>query len=221
MKKHFLVVLMAVSLLASGCSSSPPSTSDNSAELKKLQTQIEELKTENKELKEQLSTIAETTTEEETTEEETQASQQGTNISVGEVITTENIEITIKKVELVYDVLPDDTSGFYTHYEADPGNVYLHVDTDIKNIGKQNLRCDNLLTVVADYNNGYTYNGFAVPEDSSTGFTYANITSITPLETLGIRFLIKCPQEVEETENPLFLTIEPAGTKDTYTITVR
>ena len=131
------------------------------------------------------------------------------------------MEITINKVELTYDVLPDDVSGFYTHYEADQGNVYLHIDTDVKNLGKQNLACDEILKAVADYNSGYTYSGFAVPEDSGTGFTYANITSIKPLETLGLHYLFKCPQEVEESSNPLFVTIEPNSSKDSYILIIR
>ncbi|MCI8370911.1 MAG: hypothetical protein HFI75_00655 [Lachnospiraceae bacterium] len=145
----------------------------------------------------------------------------GTPITVGSTITTNDMEITINKAELTYDVLPDDTSGFYSHYEADAGNVYLHLDTNIKNLAKQNLSCDKLGTVTADYNGGYTYTGQAIPEDSTTGFTYANITSIKPLETLGVHFIFKCPQEVAETQNPLFITFEPSNSSDRYIITIR
>lgn len=137
-------------------------------------------------------------------------------IKIGEVISTNEIELTIKKIEFSYDVLPDDTSGFYTHYPAESGSVYIHIDTDVKNLQKQNLDCSNIMEVKADYNNGYTYNGSPIPEDSQTGFTYANITSIDPLQTLGVRFLIKCPQEVEETNNPLILNFEINGQKYEY-----
>ena len=88
-------------------------------------------------------------------------------------------------------------------------------------MGKQNLACDEILKATADYNNGYTYSGFPVAEDSNTGFTYANITSINPLETLGVHYLFKCPQEVEESSNPLFIIIEPSLSKDSYILTVR
>ncbi|EJU21174.1 putative lipoprotein [Peptoanaerobacter stomatis] len=126
-------------------------------------------------------------------------------IEVGQTITSSSAEITIKKIEFSYDVLPDDVSGFYTHYPAEKGHVYIHVDTDVKNIQKQQLEADDILTVTADYNNGYQYSGDPIPEDSSTGFTYANITSIDPLSTLGVRYLIDCPQEVEESQNPVIL----------------
>lgn len=215
MKKQRRLIALALTLALSGCSAPAATAPDNSAEIESLKAQVEELKKENETLKTQLATVPETTVA------ETEASHEGTSIAVGETITTGNMELTINKVELTYDVLPDDTSGFYTHYEADAGNVYIHIDADIKNMGKQNLPCDELVKTTADYNGGYTYLGQAVPEDSSTGFTYANITSIKPLETLGVHFLFKCPQEVEETTNPLFITIEPLGTKDSYVLTVR
>lgn len=223
MKKKFLPAILAVAIVLSGCSSTPSTPTDNSAELESLQAELDALREENQALKEQLAAVPESNPEDdpEANPEETASSQQGVPISVGETIITDYAEITINKAELSYDVLPDDTSGFYTHYEADPGNVYIHLDLDVKNLGKQNLGCDDILSATADYNGGYTYSGFAVPEDSSTGFTYANITSINPLETLGVHYLFVCPQEVEESTNPLFITIEPATSGDSYILTIR
>jgi len=139
-------------------------------------------------------------------------------IKEGDTIKTDRMEIKIKKIEFSYNVLPDNTDGFYTHYPAETGHVYIHIDTDVKNIQKQILNCDGIMVVEANYNDGFTYSSFAVPEDASTGFTYANITSIDPLQTLGVRFLIDCPQEVEETDNPLFLIFNVDKQKYKYII---
>lgn len=215
MKKRFLPTVLALSVILTGCSAAQPDSIGNSAELESLQAQVKALQEENAALKEQLNSTPESIPE------ETAPPQQGTPISIGESIVTDDVEITINKAELSYDVLPDNTSGFYTHYEADSGNVYIHLDVDVKNLGKQNLGCDDILTATADYNGGYTYSSFAVPEDSGTGFTYANITSIKPLETLGVHYLFKCPQEVEESTNSLFITIEPTSTRDSYILTIR
>ena len=215
-KKLFVPVLCAAAVSLSACGSNASSTvADNSAQLESLKAQVEDLQKENADLKAQLETVPETTVE------ETKAVQKGTPIAIGEVITTDTMEIKINKAELSYDVLPDDTSGFYTHYEADAGNVYLHLDVDVKNLGKQNLPCDEIMDVTADYNGGFTYSGQAIPEDGTTGFTYANITTINPLESIGDHFLFQCPQEVEETQNPLFITLEPSGTEDSYVLTIR
>lgn len=217
--KRFRILLLFTTLMVSlsgcGSSTSPQAPATNSGEVDSLKTQIEELQKENADLKAKLDALPETTVA------ETKPVQKGNPIAAGDTIKTDTMEITINKVEFSYDVLPDDTSSFYTHYEADAGNVYLHIDTNIKNLGKQNLSCDEIMTTVADYNGGYTYSGFPIPEDSSTGFTYSNITSISPLETLGIHFLIECPQEVDESTNPMFVTLEPIGTKDSYTLTIR
>lgn len=136
--------------------------------------------------------------------------------AVGDVLSNENKEITINNVEFSHDVLPDDTSGFYSHYTPESGNVYIHIDVDVKNLEKQDLRCDDVMKVKVDYNEGYEYSGSPVVEDSMTGFTYANITSIKPLETTGMRFLVECPQEVEESENPVKIILDIDGDKYEY-----
>lgn len=56
-------------------------------------------------------------------------------------------------------------------------------------------------------NDGNTYSGFPIVEDSVTSFTYANISQVDPLETKGMKYLIDCPEEVEKTTNPLFLIL--------------
>ena len=76
-------------------------------------------------------------------------------ISVGDTIKSKDMEVTINKIEFSYDILPDNTSSFYTHYEADDGSVYIHIDSDVKNLSKQNLDCDEILSVRANYNDGY------------------------------------------------------------------
>lgn len=153
-----------------------------------------------------------------TVEKDETSSETDRVIKQGEKIVTKEMEVAINSVELTYDVLPDDTSGFYTHYEADSGKVYICVDADVTNKAKQNLACDEIGKVIADYNDGYTYSGFAIVDDSTTGFAYANITNINPLETKGIKWLIECPQEVEESENSLFLEFTIKGEKYIYTI---
>ena len=139
-------------------------------------------------------------------------------ISAGEMISNESQEITINSVSLSYKVEPSDTSGFYTYYTASEGNVFIDVDMSVKNLQKQDLSCDEIFSITADYNNGYIYKGFPIVNDATTGFTYANISVITPLETKGMHYLIECPQEVEESNLPLFLLINLDGITYQYLI---
>ncbi|MGN2371984.1 hypothetical protein ACTFJW_18425 [Clostridium cagae] len=139
-------------------------------------------------------------------------------VEIGNTISSESAEIIVNKVEFSYDVLPEDTSSFYIHYAAESGKVYINIDVDIKNIQKQDLPCDKIINVEANYNDGYEYKGQPIVEDASTGFTYANITSITPLETKGMRYIINCPQEVAESQNPLVITFNLNKEKYNYTV---
>lgn len=116
-------------------------------------------------------------------------------------------ELTIHKVGFTFDVLPDTMSALYTHYEADTDKIYLDIDVSIKNLQKSSVMCDSIATITLDYNDGYTYTAFPVVEDRQTGFTYANITAIDPLETMDMRFLVDCPQELYLSDAPLFLLI--------------
>ncbi len=140
-------------------------------------------------------------------------------LSLGQTITTPQYEFTLNKVELSYDVMPDNPPSYYSHYTAGSGQVYIYINATVKNLQKQDVECDEIYSVTADYNNGYTYNGFNITDDSDGDFTYANITSISPLQTLGVHCLIECPAEVETSNNPLSLSINlKNGTQYKYTV---
>lgn len=130
------------------------------------------------------------------------------DISLGETISNENIEFTLNKVELSYDVMPDTPPSYYTHYPANNNQVYIYVNASIKNLKQQSIECDEIYSVTANYNNGYNYQGFNIVTDTDGDFTYANIKSVAPLQTLGVHCLINCPEEVEQSENPLDITIK-------------
>ena len=160
---------------------------------------------------------AEITTE--VIETTTEAPKEEKEIKIGEVVSTSNYDFTLNKVELSYDVKPDNPPSFYTHYAADQGKVYLHIDASIKNTGKQNLDSDEVYSVKVDYNDGYTYTGFAVPEKGDGDFSY--MTNIDPLETIKLHYLVDCPEEVDTAkENPLFVTITMSD-KSEYKYVIR
>lgn len=142
-------------------------------------------------------------------------------IQIGDTITTDKYELTLKAVELSYDVEPEIPNSFYTHYEADEGKVYVYVKIDVKNLDKADLQCEDIYSISVDYNNGYTYSGFNIVREADTNFTYANITSITPLETLGVDSLVECPEEVEKSQDkPLIITVK-LNNGDKYTYKMR
>lgn len=141
-------------------------------------------------------------------------------IALGETVNTDSFEFTLNKVDLSYNVEPDNPPSYYTYYAASDGQVYVYVNATVKNLTQQTMRCDEIYSVTANYNNGYTYKGFNIITDTDGDFTYSNINSITPLQTMGIHCLIDCPKEVETSENPLVLTIKLRDGKE-YLYTVR
>ncbi|MBM7835728.1 M10 family metallopeptidase C-terminal domain-containing protein [Clostridium sardiniense] len=129
------------------------------------------------------------------------------NFEKGSKLDVDGLKITVKNIKFTNDILPDKTEGVYNHFPADKDKVYLEIDTDIKNTNKQDQVVEKIGRIELDYDNGYEYKGWLIPEDSQTGFSYANIKSIKPLETMGIRWAVELPKEVEETKKPVKITL--------------
>ena len=140
-------------------------------------------------------------------------------IKDGDVIKTDNLEFTLKKVELTYQVKPKDTSGYYRTYEADSGKIYINVVGDYYNKSKRDVCIRDLFIPSADFNNGYQYEGFAVVEDGNS-FTWASSYLVCePLATCRYHGLIECPEVVKtQTDAPLFVTFKIEGTTYQYDI---
>lgn len=141
-------------------------------------------------------------------------------IKLGQTISTENFDFTLNKVELSYRVEPDYKPSYYHYYDAPENEIYVYVNASIKNKKKMSVDCDTIYTATVDYNDGYTYDGFHIADDYDGDFTYANITDIDPLQTLGVHSLISCPEEVETSDAPLFVTIKIRGGEE-YKYTIR
>ena len=142
-----------------------------------------------------------------------------TPISNGSQISDDYKDITINSVTLSYDVEPDNADGYYSHYPAENGKVYVVLDADVYNKAKAAMECDKVAKITVDYNNGYTYTGFSiVEEDNGSDFTYSNITSIDPLESCGMKWLVECPEEVETSGNPLKVILTVDGQDYVYTV---
>ncbi len=147
-----------------------------------------------------------------------EAIEEDNKIILNETIVTEKLEYTFSKVEFSEKAKSTGNSVVGMSFTPDDGNIYIDVTVSIKNIDKNSVNCDNVLSMKANYNDGYTYNGFTVVEDSSMGLNYALLENISPLQTKEIRYLISCPKEVAETENPLFITTKLDKTEYTYAI---
>ena len=128
-------------------------------------------------------------------------------IKIGDTIETEGFSLKLNKVEISRRVQPDVPPSYYTYYQAEADHTYIYVNASITNKEKYALECDEIYSVTADFDGGYEYKGFNIADDDDGDFTYANITSVEPLATLGVHCLVDCPQIIEDESKPLYITL--------------
>ncbi|MBQ4054897.1 MAG: hypothetical protein IJD17_04220 [Clostridia bacterium] len=145
-----------------------------------------------------------------------QTASNATPISVGQTVEAADFATMVfNGIEYTDDLMPSNTSGYYTHYPVDdPANTYLVVRFDITNYQTSDRECDTFLGVKAVYMDKYTYVGNVVVEDED-GAGFSGYEDIAPLTTRHFCYLIKVPKTV--TENTVALTISFNGQEYTYT----
>ena len=132
-------------------------------------------------------------------------------LGFGDTVKTNDYEFTLNKVKFSYDILPDDTSGYYHHFTPDSGNLYIDIDASVKNLMKRDIMIRELFTAEAVYGDGYTYNGsVAVVYDGSMFHYVGNYSAAAPLQTCHAHYMIQCPQEVENSLKSLYVVIHLA-----------
>ena len=138
-----------------------------------------------------------------------------TEIALGETITTDKETFTLQKVEILPEILPADTSGYYFSYKADPGMMYLNAEGDLYNAGKDMLCIEDLFKMTVTYGDGYTYDGFVAVDKGSDNFYEMNHDEVcAPLATCRYHFLASVPEEVATSGEPLSLTFKLSDGKN-------
>lgn len=141
-------------------------------------------------------------------------------ISLGQTISCKSGDFTLNNVEFTYELKPRNTNGVYTSYPAESGKVYLHVDGNYYNTSKRDTRIDELPSVEANYDNGYTYDGFTIVDDGDNSFDWGSIyVACKPLTDCHYHGLVELPEDFEEDNKPLFITIKmPDGALYRYDV---
>lgn len=124
------------------------------------------------------------------------------SISMNQEIEVEDVA-SFKLLDTKYtaDVLPPNTSGYYTHYPVDdPANdIYFVVYCNLTNISASDIGADDMISIKAIFDGKYEYTANMVLEEKDgTGFDYANITNIAPLETRKGVFMFEVPKRVQD-----------------------
>lgn len=138
-------------------------------------------------------------------------------INIGDTVTTDDYEMTLVSVGFSYDVLPSNTSGYYRHFPADSGKVYINVVADVKNTMKRDITLSELYSCTGIYDDDYTYSGFTAVDDGDGSFLEFNSdVAAVPLATCKVHSLIECPVEVDESDKPVTVQFKIGSEKYEY-----
>ena len=150
----------------------------------------------------------------------TEAKEDTKPIKLGETVETNDFKYTINSVDFTYDIEPSDTSGYYRHYEAGSGKVFIRIEATYYNRSKRDVCIRDLPKLTADYDNGYTYSGQSVVDDGDGTWTWGDSYVVCePLNTCNVTGMIECAEVVESSSSPLKILITLGS--DVYEYVVR
>lgn len=129
--------------------------------------------------------------------------------SIYSKITVPNFcSFTISEIEFSRRILPPNTSGYYSYYEAkSPDSTFLHIVANITNLNTIAKSADDLLSVNILYDKQYNYDSQAVVVDSEGDFSYSILSGIEPLLTREVHFLISVPNQVETSGKSIIINL--------------
>ena len=136
-------------------------------------------------------------------------------IAKGDVLEKEDFaKLEFKGAMYTDDLMPSNTSGYYSHYQVDSSdNTYLVVKMNLTNYQSSGRNLESFVGVKATYMDKYTYDGFMVVEESDkTGFD--SYCDLSPLAEYKAFVLIEVPKTV--TENDAVIELAFAGQEYLY-----
>jgi hypothetical protein len=125
-------------------------------------------------------------------------------------------DLHIKKTYFGEKILPPNTSGYYTYYEAkSPSSTYMDIVMEIKNLDTMIKAAEDFASVSILYDNKYTYQASPILVDNNGDFTLA-FYGIEPLLKSEVHYLVEVPNEVQNSLKPLELIIKAPGKEYHY-----
>ena len=206
MKKQKTLIAIAMSLALAGCSAPAATTTtapDNSAEMESLKAQVEELKKENDDLKNQLATTEAATTEAPTVAPDS-------ILSIGDEGSLKDWTIVVTNAEVTDSIKENDYYGF----SPEEGNKYLAIDITANNKGK------NAATFLPSYGLGddisakILYQGeYEFSATNLLGYSKSIFdTSVNPLSTKSGMVAFELPDSIASADEELILVISAGKT---------
>lgn len=118
------------------------------------------------------------------------------------------IEYEFCNIYLSESLLPEDTSGFYTYYEASEGNTFVIVEMDVTNISGSLYRIWLLADATLEIGGEDYTASIAVKLDGQTdSFGNGNV-EISTGQTHHVYYLFDVPADVADQEAVLTMTVD-------------
>ncbi|HLR52645.1 MAG TPA: hypothetical protein VK072_07215 [Candidatus Avamphibacillus sp.] len=211
MKNLYSIFFIVFVVALSGCGAQNSNDAGN-VETTSEKSKVNETNNHDENNESELNNNGKEVEEEENNEEETDYDKWvDKDIDVGKTFEIEEkSEVTLQHVELTDLVKPPNPDGIYSYYEVEEDDaIYLDVVIDIKNLRNSGRSSDDFVNVRVMYENKYEYYGFSTIEvDGGTDLSYTNITSIDPLKTATLHYIVELPDEVEENPEDIKVIID-------------
>ena len=124
-----------------------------------------------------------------------------------------SVSMKIIEVYLTDDVIPPGATGFYSHYEATAGKLYLDVIATVKNTSKKSVSLRDYFDVSAKIGKN-EYSGFTVLEEKNRS-DFDSFGSIDSLSTEYAHMIIEVPDNVDADDK---ITIQIKADNQLYQI---
>lgn len=222
MKKLLALFCACFFLIGLAACSSDGNSSEQIGELEK---RIQELEEENTNLREQLESLGTTDEPEDQSAEQpedTEETVDAETIELGSTVTIPDLcDFTVNYADLKKEVLPPNPGSYYSYYQEEDGMTYIDVAISVKNLRTTARVADEFGTVKAICGDGYEYDSYSIIEEpGGVDFTYTNITSVDPLETAVLHYLVSFPNELAD-DPTSSIVLEITMLDNDYILTLR
>lgn len=117
--------------------------------------------------------------------------------------------------DIAAELLPANTDGAYSYYEADEGQQYAALRMSFKNLHTEAVCPADMIELTLIYDGSYVYDGFCVVEDGNDFQMYGEIT---PLSTKTVVLAFEVPDEVADSDGSLTVAFTLNGTDYSFIV---
>lgn len=143
-------------------------------------------------------------------EKEKRAEEKAKKLTKGKIIEKDTVEVEYRGYQITTKLLPTDTSGYYSYYQADDDEIFLDFIFKVSNNGKYDLNLNSLVSnVKADYDGGFLYDNYSCYYISDGDIEYVfDWDYLEPLKSATFHLAVRVPRKIADTEKSLIVSFD-------------